>query len=181
MSQGGTTPYGTGTVTPASPATPQLRGYDKRPPVIGGIERPELRKPPQQHHKVSLTSTLMRTTLLFSLGLGYGEVATRLHEETELIPIKMEGINRHTWQYMLFWGFAGVVLGNMLPWIDALWASVDKHDGVRPADRRRDQEDDEPKESSASWSLPVRGIGAFIGIAFAIVSTLDQLGFSAGL
>lgn len=49
--------------------------------------------------------------------------------------------------YLLAWGLAGVGLGSVLPWLDG--------------------KDDAP--TSVGWTRVVRSIGAFVGIAYAIV------------
>lgn len=81
------------------------------------------------------------------------------------------------------WGGVGVLLGGLLPWIDVLWKEVSGRDievfasqpqDSRPADVDEDQG---PRPASrlgsglaADWNPAVRSVGAFIGIAFAVVS-----------
>lgn len=81
------------------------------------------------------------------------------------------------------WGGVGVLLGGLLPRIDVLWEEVLGRDiGIfasisrdsRPAEASEDQD---PRPASrlgsglgADWNPVVRSVGAFIGIAFAIVS-----------
>ena len=78
--------------------------------------------------------------------------------------MKVEGINRASWWYLAFWGAAGVLLGQALPYADALWAPAD-------TDIEDYDEDDRTKRNSrgmGGWNDVVRSIGAFVGIAFAI-------------
>ena len=81
------------------------------------------------------------------------------------------------------WGGVGVLLGGLLPWIDVLWEEVSwrdaevfasKPEDSRPADASEDQGPRPASRSGsglgADWNPVVRSVGAFIGIAFAIVS-----------
>jgi hypothetical protein len=56
--------------------------------------------------------------------------------------------------YLIFWGLAGIAMGNLLPWIDSC----------------SDKEKTMSALHAVEWSDVVRSIGAFVGIAFAIVS-----------
>ena len=186
----GTTPWGTGAMTPQTPASPaRAFAEDKRAPVIGAFERPQARRAPS-HHKPRLTSLIPRYTLrgiiLFGFGMAYGVLITHLHEQQELTPIKLEIVNRHTWEYYILWGVAGLVLGSLLPWIDTLFGEVlEEEQGTASRDTLRPQkvedESDAPSTSvidgglGADWNPAVRSIGVFVGIAFAIVSVLYLL------
>lgn len=162
---------------------------DNKPPVIGPYERPRLQRSPpsHQHHQSFLEYILplgLRTTLLFSFGVAYGVIVSHLHDHQQVAPVQLEGIEQSSWRYLMAWGGVGVVLGGLLPWIDVLWEEVfggtievfaSKPQVSRPVDASEDQE---PRRASttgsglsADWHPSVRSIGAFIGIAFAIVRT----------
>ncbi|KAI9788679.1 MAG: hypothetical protein M1816_006730 [Peltula sp. TS41687] len=64
---------------------------------------------------------LLRTMLLFLFGVAYGVIITHLHDEQHLAPVQIDSLNRYDWPYLVFWGFAGVGLGSLLPWIDRRW------------------------------------------------------------
>lgn len=81
------------------------------------------------------------------------------------------------------WGGVGVLLGGLLPWIDVFWEEVSGRDNEVFASKSQDSmpadviEDPKPRPASrsgsglgADWNPVVRSVGAFIGIAFAIVS-----------
>ena len=81
------------------------------------------------------------------------------------------------------WGCVGVLLGGLLPWIDVLWEEVSGRDKEVVASKSPDpratdvSEDHVPRSAMRSgsglgteWNPVVRSVGAFIGIAFAIVS-----------
>jgi hypothetical protein len=72
----------------------------------------------------------------------------------------------------VFWGIAGVSLGSLLPWVDTLFAT-DKMDTL--VKTSVEEEDTVEGESSgifgADWTPVVRSVGAFVGIAYAIVSS----------
>ncbi|KAJ4405297.1 hypothetical protein N0V85_004704 [Neurospora sp. IMI 360204] len=63
---------------------------------------------------MSLLWSLLRTILLFALGMGYGVLVTRL-------PNGDSVTGGYGWRYLTFWGAAGVVLGRLLPWFDQVW------------------------------------------------------------
>ena len=128
-------------------------------------------------------------------------MVTYLDDNETLTPVRLEIIHQHTWQYLVFWGLSGVAMGNMLPWFDVLfeapaavnWAWDQKQLGMNGTelDRRRESLRRESlrrdsvrrdsvvdsvnreKEVETVWLPAVRGIGVFIGIAFAIVSCLQ--------
>ncbi|KAM7197871.1 putative insig domain containing protein, partial [Rhypophila sp. PSN 637] len=98
------------------------------------------------------------------------------------------------WGYLAFWGCAGVALGCLLPWFDQVWEEAfgknkktngslqdDNDDGYFPSltpspPRAQEQQQggDGPQSAAAAtradtdWALVIRGIGAFVGIVFAI-------------
>ena len=112
--------------------------------------------------------------------MAYGLVVTHLHDDHRLAPVKVGGIDRHSWRYLMFWGIAGVALGTLLPWVDVLSKDIDgskqdtsKEQGPK-SDEVRDSEEAKRKSRRSrgldtDWNSVVRSIGAFIGIAFAIV------------
>ena len=116
-------------------------------------------------------------------GVAYGIVITHLHDNQRLAPVKIEGIQRYSWQYLGFWGIAGVALGGLLPWIDVLWEEAIGGVGDKDVDGKKaaalstsSDENERPLSRSGSglaadWNPAVRSVGAFIGIAFAIVCT----------
>ncbi|KAA8633295.1 hypothetical protein SMACR_02143 [Sordaria macrospora] len=63
---------------------------------------------------MGLLWSLLRTILLFALGMGYGVLVTRL-------PNGDSVTGGYGWRYLTFWGAAGAVLGRLLPWFDQVW------------------------------------------------------------
>ncbi|KAJ6444807.1 calmodulin A [Purpureocillium lavendulum] len=122
--------------------------------------------------KGSLTSRAMRATLLFLLGVGYGVIVTRLHNEQQYLADLAEGIIKPgtNWKYLAFWGVSGVLLGALLPWFDRVWEDsfggepVDDPVVIVDADGSADKE----LGPGTDWALVMRAIGAFVGIIFAI-------------
>ncbi|KAK0711540.1 insulin-induced protein-domain-containing protein [Lasiosphaeris hirsuta] len=110
---------------------------------------------------------LLRAVLLFVLGMGYGVLVTRLpsRRQSHLAAAfggeehRLEGLD---WRYLGFWGGAGVGLGSLLPWFDRVWEETFDR---RRGGLRRAKQGTAPE---ADWALVVRGIGAFVGIVFAI-------------
>ncbi|KAK3357183.1 insulin-induced protein-domain-containing protein [Lasiosphaeria hispida] len=113
------------------------------------------------------TALLLRAVLLFVLGMGYGVLVTRLPSRRQSHLAVAFGGEEHgfeglDWRYLGFWGGAGVGLGSLLPWFDRVWEETfDRRRGVL----RRAKQGTAPE---ADWALVVRGIGAFVGIVFAI-------------
>lgn len=126
---------------------------------------------------------LLRTVLLFGFGVAYGALISHLHDKENIAPVKVDRINRRSWYYTIFWGSMGIALGSLLPWFDGPWQhNASPFDGLDTDDSKEsssfDNEDelDSPDNKTlratlgAEWNPLVRSIGAFVGIAFAIVS-----------
>lgn len=190
---GSSTPWGPGIETPG----PRPNVDDNKPPVIGAYDKPQMHRRPSQPHitvKNYYLPLLSRTILLFGFGVAYGSIVTHLHDNQRIAPVKLEGIDRYTWCYLAFWGIAGVLLGRLLPWIDMFWERTlgDKEQSTGPSAVSEDAvphegrgEEDERSNTrfesvlGADWNPAVRSIGAFVGIAFAIVcSTLPNTPYS---
>ena len=116
--------------------------------------------------------------------MAYGVIVSHLHDHQQVAPVQLEGIEQSSWGYLVAWGGVGVLLGGLLPWIDVLWEEVSGRDNEAPASRAQDSrpadvsEDQSRRPASSSgsglgadWNPVVRSVGAFIGIAFAIVSS----------
>ena len=163
--------------------------------MIGAFERPQQREVPAHHQPQpklidTLLATIFRSVLLFVFGMAYGMIVTHLHDEQGLAPVKVEGIRRDTWRYLLFWGVAGVALGRLLPWVDVLWeealaagqegGSGESSGETLKTNGSADNKSERLRASSesglgADWNPIVRSIGAFVGIAFAIVRGIFAL------
>ena len=143
----------------------------------------------------------IRIVLLFLFGVAYGVIITHLHDSQKLAPVEIVGVHSFTWSHLLFWGVAGVALGSLLPWVDILLeetrgrrddadaygesAVIDDDDDVAKHDSRNTagQVDGSDEASisartgafSPNWNAVVRSVGAFVGIAFAIVGRIFYL------
>ena len=176
------TPWGYGSQTPRHSID------DNRPPLVGAYKRPQVQRlHSHQPHQSLLEYILplgLRTILLFSFGVAYGVIVSHLHDHQQVAPVQLEGIEQSSWGYLVAWGGVGVLLGGLLPWIDVLWEEVSGRDNEAPASRPQDSrpadvsEDQSRRSASSSgsglgadWNPVVRSVGAFIGIAFAIVSS----------
>ena len=102
-----------------------------------------------------------------------------LHDERRLTPVKVEGMEQYSWWYLTAWGVTGILLGNLMPWVDTLWentvgdhtagktAKVEaKGVGSNKADRPASRGGN---DLGAGLTPIVRGMGVFFGVAFAIV------------
>jgi hypothetical protein len=119
-------------------------------------------------------SLLVRIATLFLLGLGYGLLVGRLRSSSDrfggvVSPPRVEGSD---WKFLLFWGITGVAMGGLLPWFDRVWEEKFGRrfeSSSRKAWQDVDAERKEAENTAQSYVLVGRGIGAFVGIVFAIV------------
>lgn len=192
-----TTPWGTGAETPAPE---KLRPGADEPASELARERAALMQqrrrslhntqaaavvptgPPSSTAAV-VSALIMRAALLFGLGMGYGVLVQRLHGNHhgpgagDAFPVDElpdgSGPSYHP-GYLVFWGVAGVVLGGLLPWFDGVWeeafgapagGAFSETDGAAAVGGELAQ-----PVTETDWALVIRGIGAFVGIVFAIVS-----------
>lgn len=178
---------GNGSQTPARTSLD-----DGRPNVINayGKWQPQRAELHQHHFEFwkNLVPLSERVVLLFIFGVAYGVIISHLHNSQQVTPVQVDlrGIEHNSWGYLVGWGGVGVLIGGLLPWVDLLWedvlgnskdAFVSQSLPERPVSPASGEEADErstPRSGSglgADWNPVVRGIGAFVGIAFAIVST----------
>lgn len=100
--------------------------------------------------------------LLFAFGVVYGIITIHLHENHWITPVKLEYTHFYgSWEYLGFWGLTGVAIGNVLPWLDSYLGG---------AAAQEKQSSNDSAELALSWSAVVRSVGAFVGIAFAMVN-----------
>lgn len=124
-------------------------GRTLAPPVVPRKRRPTMPSGAAPMNKVpnrraAVLVGALRVMSLFVFGVAYGVIVTHLHN-----TVASAAVDR----YYVQWGLAGVALGSLLPWLDG---------EVVP-------EEDRPNGRMA-WDPVVRSIGAFVGIAYAIVS-----------
>ncbi|KAH7062130.1 INSIG domain-containing protein [Macrophomina phaseolina] len=108
-----------------------------------------------------ILGVLARVLALFGFGVVYGVMISHLHDNRHIAPVRVEGIDRGHWGYLVFWGLAGVAVGSALPWVDLFWERESATAaGAKSKNGRRVKGQD--------WNDVVRSVGAFVGIAFAI-------------
>jgi hypothetical protein len=176
------TPWGTGAETPGRRASGANRwdsGTDS--PALGLTMQPRRknnarapRSPssrhaprPQRKGVWKYTVSLVKLAALFLFGVTYGVIVSHLHDTRELAAVRVEGVDRGSWIYLASWGLAGLVLGSCLPYVELTWG------GQAASGREEDGAPEHETETSFSeqWTDIVRSVGAFLAIAFAIVST----------
>ena len=172
------TPWGTGAQTPAeSPVSRQSpvdwpRARIPETELHNGHGAPKMTRRstaaqqrvhhmPRKGFKGYYVPLFGRVVALFAIGVLYALLITQLHERREIAPVKVD-LNRSSWTYLVWWGMAGVLLGEALPWADTFWAP-EGDDTVPETDRDRKND-----RGLDGWIDVVRSIGAFVGIAFAI-------------
>ena len=174
------TPWGTGAETPGQ-KSPDARKWANglgsldegmamkpraRPGTINGrgTSSPSFRPPPNPRRRGLWKYTVIAAKLaaLFAFGVAYGVIVSHLHDTRELAAVRVEGMDRESWIYPVSWGLAGVALGCSLPYVELAWG------GGTPEDE--DAEKENEPSFGEQWNDIVRSVGAFVGIAFAIVS-----------
>jgi hypothetical protein len=162
------TPWGTGA------ETPQMQAVQRASAMLGSptSRRKTFSSPPPASSTSVVFSLALRSILLFGTGMGYGWLVRHLHDDRQVAPFQVEGIikPRNDWRYLVFWGVAGVALGSLLPWVDTLFAT----DETETLEKSSVKEEDTVEEENsgifgADWTPVVRSVGAFVGIAYAIV------------
>lgn len=169
----GETPWGVGTQTPVRRPSLDEATYELMRERRHSTRRRSSFKSKNSERLAktgtSKVSIALRTTLLFVLGLGYGALVTRFHEEQKRSTGLPEGVlgDSSDLKYLAFWGVGGVMLGSSLPWLDSFWEETFGSE----ADEATDDDEDRPTGSDpgTDWTLVMRAIGAFVGIVFAIV------------
>jgi hypothetical protein len=101
--------------------------------------------------KASPARHAMRLAVLFVFGVAYGALVAHLQDSRRLAVPMVQGSEAAV--YIASWGIAGVTMGSLLPWVDRVTRS-------RTASALH----------AVEWNDVVRSIGAFVGVAFAIVS-----------
>ncbi|KAJ5483374.1 hypothetical protein N7530_002620 [Penicillium desertorum] len=158
-------PWGTEANSPAAefPPEPLQRAAEKSAiePRRMALRRTRSRLSHGLFRGVILPQALS-SVLLFGFGLAYGVITVHLHDNHWITPVKLENIHYYdSWQYLGFWGLAGIALGNVLPWLDS--CREGDSDSKLAGTNEEDSEDRTP-----SWVTVARSVGAFVGIAFAM-------------
>ena len=174
-----TTPWGTGAQTPSQrrstddhrPQEPRLLWNEH---TVKSQARVHKRRAGFRGYYVPLT---LQTVLLFGFGVAYGSIVTHLQETQKITPIPVPGVKRNSIYYHVVWGTIGVLLGNALPLVDSLWEDKfgDSATMTPSYSQRARSSSDQNRGSLVDsnlgpiWYSAVRSIGAFVGIAFAVV------------
>lgn len=180
------TPWGTGAQTPAPSNRASLDGGRLQVPSFpfnnSVPKRPTIPKAPKKTIKNYYLPLFFQTVMLFGFGMGFGSLITHLHHTQQITPVPIPK-DANSQYYQIAWGLMGVIIGNALPQLDVFFeddeAVADGYDTklkqyqhVRTASSSSRSE----KEPSLAdnglgpmWHSAVRSVGAFVGIAFALV------------
>lgn len=181
------TPWGTGAQTPS-----HRRSIDDYQPQQANLSwdadtvkttRP---KPHRRGFRGYVIPLAIQTTLLFGFGVGYGSIVTHLHQTRRITPLPLPDVEHTSLYYHLCWGALGIVLGNALPVVDSFWEksispAISPDQTPQKSGRAAGTSSKTGRDSPASsildsgtgpmWYSTVRSMGAFVGIAFALVSS----------
>lgn len=157
-------PWGTEAEVTPNTGNPELHGKSESDRYA--LERARLS---QGLFRGVILPRALRSALLFAFGIVYGIITVHLHENHWITPVKLENFNHYSWQYLAFWGLAGMALGNVLPWLDLFWGNTVVDNNAKRT-KRSSGGSDGKEERTLSWDAAARSVGAFVGIAFAMVS-----------
>ena len=169
------TPWGTGAQTPAKKQSVDDYNYRAEAPVRWNGEatkwRPKMKRKGFRGYIVPL---ILQTVLLFGFGIAYGSIITHLHETQYITPVPVPDVDRNSLTYQISWGVCGILLGNALPLVDSLWEKVMSPNAKSEVGKRTTGEAAKSASSTERglgplWYSAVRSMGAFVGIAFAVV------------
>lgn len=185
------TPRGTGAQTPGyeshrevafpGPTKPAYSG--NHPITVEGVaakleqnRSPAKRSVAQTSALELLLGSLIRVLILAGIGVAYGAFITHLHDTQKLAPVKVR-IERRNARYLSFWGGLAVLLGAALPYVDGLFRreSSTSPRGTTGVKGQNRHDRNALMALGAEWNPIVRSVGAFVGIAFAIVSPSGAL------
>jgi len=130
-------------------------------PLKGKAEPP--RRQRRRGKPTSIPRLILRLSALLIFGISYGVIVMHLHNTKTFTPAWWEEIEGYNIGFLLLWGLVGVALGSLLPWIDYF---LDESEGGSV--------DGEGGDGVVDWMQVVRSIGAFVGIAYAIVGFFDH-------
>ena len=165
------TPWGVGAETPGR----RRRESGADSPALGLTMLPRRRKenktvsrppPPPRQGIWKYTISLAKLAALFLFGVVYGVIVSHLHDTRELAAVRVEGVDRESWLYLASWGVAGLVLGISLPYAELVWGAG----AAKGSGKSKPQEKEAEMSFTEQWNDIVRSVGAFLAIAFAIVS-----------
>lgn len=183
------TPWGTGAQTPDYRSQGPSLDIDRLqipsfPFSDSSSRKPVIRKAPRKTFKNFYFPLLTQTLMLFGFGMGFGALITHIHKTQQIRTIPVPSGRTNSKYYQIGWGVMGVILGNALPQLDLL---LDDEEAVadgfasqapprrHPRSMSRTSHSGKDRPSLADnglgpiWYSAVRSIGAFIGIAFALV------------
>lgn len=195
------TPFGTGALTPArNLGAESRRGAPvftaeafKERAAIGKERQKERKKSMHQQRQYwrrastasHVAAAVLRAVLLFAFGIAYGEIITQLHNSGRVAPVQVNQLDQSSWSYLAFWGLTGILLGATMPYLDRAWEKSvnsvseeeddsfgNKRESTTAVEEEEDEGyDDRQNSLGTDWGDVVRSVGAFVGIAFAIVGT----------
>lgn len=117
---------------------------------------------------VKYAMLVTKLAALFTFGVLYGTIVSHLHDTRQLAAVHLKGMDRESWSYITTWGCTGVALGSLLPYVDLLWS---RHSTLEESEDKEQDEKDAESPISEQINDVVRSVAAFVGIAFAIVSS----------
>lgn len=182
------TPWGTGAQTP-SLSHRQSADVDRLQvpsfPFSNETSRKSVvRKAPKKTVKNFYLPLLTQTIMLFAFGLGFGSLLTHLHKTQQITPMPVPHGGTNSRHYQIAWGILGVILGNALPQLDSLLdddeaitggfdTKTTQYQHIRSLSGTSQSGKERPSLTDNGlgpiWYSAVRSVGAFAGIAFALV------------
>ncbi|KAI1110254.1 hypothetical protein F5Y14DRAFT_429576 [Nemania sp. NC0429] len=169
-------PWETGAQTPGRVLGMDESVYSAQRDYVHPARRRSSVQNPVHIRPLSTTASLfyssLRALLLSGLGVLYGIGVATVRGNRSTAAFRMEHMINGSncgWGYLAFWGVSGLSLGCLLPYVDGIWEEyVEK--GSSGDATETDSGVIKNLRRKTDWALAVRGVGIFIGIAYAIVS-----------
>lgn len=182
------TPWGTGAQTPALHSQRASLDIGKLqlpsfPFPQDSLKRPIVQRAPKKTIKNYYLPLFFQTVMLFGFGMGFGSLVTHLHVTQQITPMPIP-TNTNSKYYQIAWGLMGVIIGNALPQLDVFFEDDEAIAEGYEAKPKQQQHIRTGSSSSRGekelvdsglgpiWHSAVRSIGAFVGIAFALVCVI---------
>ncbi|KAM0812683.1 putative Insulin-induced protein-domain-containing protein [Seiridium cardinale] len=173
-----TTPWGTGAETPAKKLSTEEPYYELQKERGRPMRRRSSQHPSPRLQPLSRTAFALhlglRALLLFGLGILYGVVVASFQDRRGLTRLQLEDMRQpatYDVSFVAFWGLSGVALGALLPWFDSVWENAFGREEELESTSEHTLGSAEEASLGTDWGLAIRGIGAFVGIVFAIRKT----------
>lgn len=144
-------------------ARPSIRSRPGELPLIQGAPGKNPMETHLRHRPWKYAVISGKLAALYFFGTVYGLIVSQLHEAQPLAAVHVQVVYSRNCIYLASWGFLGLVLGSLLPYIDLVW-----HAQISLSTWQRELSERTDSPLSEQINDVVRSVCAFVGISFAI-------------